>query len=158
MLAQEDLGVPQEGEHSGDGRERIRLVRPQPVDGQQRLGPDPVQVAKRPRIERVGRVPDPLIHGVALDERIAGPPLVGQQPPEHEQRVRPLSAAHRLRESQDRPVREPDRGRSRVSPEDDVGVGHVQQRVCTSERRQRQDARQGERRPQRQAREVSKHG
>src|SRR5437879_6423099 len=56
MLPQENLGVGEEVEHAGEGRDGIRLVRPQPVDGQQRLSSDAVQVTERPGVEGVGGI------------------------------------------------------------------------------------------------------
>ena len=90
----------------------------------------PVDGPERSRMEGVLRIPDPLVHRVALDEGVARLPLVREEPAELEQRVRPLPPGRRLLQPKDHAVVERHRPGSRVGIQllvgDDVRVGHAQ--------------------------------
>ncbi len=143
MLADQSLDVCSEREHPGDVRSGRRFVLPQGNDGRFREHADAIEVAVRPRVERVLRIPNPLIHGVALDERVSGLPLVGQQTAKDEQRIGPLRAGGGLREPEDRPVVDALRPRRRACfqglVEDDVGISHFEQVLGAGLRQQQQE-------------------
>src|SRR2546422_4017099 len=65
-------------------------------------------------MEGVLRIPDPLIHRVALDERVARLPLVREEAAELEQRVGPLPPGRRLLKPKDGAVVERHRPGGRV--------------------------------------------
>src|SRR5207245_1975792 len=142
-------------------RRGARVVLAQLADGCLAFDAHPVERAKRPGEEGVGRVEQPLVHVVALDEGVAGAPFVREQSTVDEEVVGPVAAqpGGDLLEPEDHAIFEGEGTRRRIDILYDVRVGHLEQIVrAPLQRPQRGQAHQAEGAQAREMCRVSGHG